>query len=289
VFQVRIQDEASFRDTSSDILNLHVRNRAGSLVPLRSLVTLSTSFGPNVVNRYNLFPSAAINGQAAPGFSTGQALLAMEDLARSTLPNGYGTEWTGLALQERQAGGQLAIVTSLAVVFAFLFLVAQYESWSIPLAVMLSVSVATLGALVSVLLARLDLNIYVQIGLVLLVGLAAKNAILIVEFAKQQRDRGRDIIDAAKEGTRERFRPVMMTAFAFVLGVVPMVVATGAGAGSRRSLGTTVFGGMLAGTLLGLLLSPLLYVLVQSARERLKARFQGRGNRGSLGRPSHGQ
>ena len=267
-FRVTIQADKAARADASDLSRLYVRNATGGMVPLSTLGTLKPIIGPETVPHYNNYEAAKINGAAAPGFSSGQAVEAMQRVAASVLPRDYAYEWTGITFQELKAGSAASLIFGLAILFVFLILAAQYESFTMPFMVLLAVPLALFGALLALFIRGMQIDVYSQIGFVMLIGLAAKNAILIVEFARRRREEGLGIAEAAMEAGRLRLRPILMTAFAFILGVLPLVIATGAGGASRQSIGTTVFGGMLAATILTLIFVPVFYAVIERMRER---------------------
>jgi multidrug efflux pump len=269
-YQVMAQADSEFRMKPADIAELKTRNRQGGMVPLGSLVEVKEITGPDKITRYNMYPAAEINGSTLPGTSSGQAIDIMNKLMKTELPPGFDFEWTELSLQQVLAGNVALLVFPLSVIFVFLALAAQYESWSLPFAVILIVPMCILSSMAGVWLSHMDNNIFTQIGFIVLVGLASKNAILIVEFAKQRQESGLNRFEAAVEASRIRLRPILMTSFAFIMGVFPLVIAEGAGAESRRLLGTAVFSGMLGVTLFGLLLTPVFYVTVQAVAQRLR-------------------
>jgi len=271
-YQVRIQADSRFRADPEQIKRLRARNNSGNLVPLGTVANVRQTTGPEVISRYNLYPAASINGEAAPGRSSGDALEKMEQLAEEKLPPAIGNEWTGMAYQERRVRGQALFVFGMAVLLVYLVLAAQYESWTSPAAVIFVVPLGLLGAAVAVALRGMDNNMYTQIGIVLIIALASKNAILIVEYARQLRATGVPIAEAAAQASRRRFRPILMTSFAFILGVVPLLSAEGAGAASRRALGTAVFGGMIASTVLAVGFVPVFYVVWQGLSEFISRR-----------------
>ncbi|MCA1241881.1 multidrug efflux RND transporter permease subunit [Stappia stellulata] len=275
VYKVMIQAEGAYRDRPDDIGRLYVRSSDGHMVPLRTLATVENTLGPQILSRYNMFRAASLNAEPGAGTSTGVVMAQLEAAAQEALPAGYKYEWTGSALQQQGTGAIVIFVLLLAILFAYLFLVAQYESWTMPVAILMSVTVALLGAFVAVLVTGRDVNLYTQIGMIMLVGLGAKNAILIVEFAMEERASGKSIIEAARGAAHLRFRAVMMTALSFLLGVVPLLVADGAGAASQQAIGYAVFGGMLFATVFGVVMIPVLYVVMQVLRERVKGIYKG--------------
>jgi multidrug efflux pump subunit AcrB len=270
-YRVTAQADASFRDQASDIPRLETRSRTGEMVPIGAVATFQDRTGPYRVTRFNLFPAVEVDGATVPGFSSGESMASMEKLAAS-LPAGFGWEWTDIAFQEKAAGNVAILVFAMAVLFVFLVLAAQFESLTLPLAIILIVPMTLLAAMAGVNLRGMDNNILTQIGLIVLVGLAAKNAILIVEFAKQAEERGAGIVEAAVEASRTRLRPILMTSFAFILGTVPLVTADGPGAELRQALGTAVFFGMIGVTAFGLVFTPTFYVVCRNLADRLSRR-----------------
>jgi HAE1 family hydrophobic/amphiphilic exporter-1 len=262
-WKVYLQAEPQFRNSADQISNFYVRNSKGDMTPLASLVTIKRVSGPEYTNRFNLFRSIQINGTPAPGFSSGQAMTAMEQVAKEVLPAGFGYAWSDMSFQEKKAEGGQAMVFGMSFLFVFLILAALYESWSLPFSVLLSVPVAVLGAYGGLLLRNFDNNVFAQIGLVMLIGLTAKNAILIVEFAILEHAKGKELVEATLEGARLRLRPILMTSFAFILGCVPLWTAKGAGAIGRKVLGSSVITGMSAASILGIFLVPVLFVVVE--------------------------
>ncbi|MEN8165364.1 MAG: efflux RND transporter permease subunit, partial [Acidobacteriota bacterium] len=267
-WRVMVQADQQYRAQPEDIMRLEVRGASGKMVPLGTLVRVSSTVGPETINRFNMFPSATITGSPMQGYSEGEAADEVERIVRETSPSSIGMEWSGVTQQQKAAGNLAPLIFGMAIVFVYLFLAAQYESWSIPFSVLLTVPLAILGAALMTMARSLDNGIYFQIGMILLIGMASKNAILIVEFAKQLHEEGQSVLEAALNAAHLRFRPILMTAFSFILGVIPLVIATGAGAKSRVALGSAVLGGMAMATLLGVFVIPLLYYVIQSLSER---------------------
>jgi HAE1 family hydrophobic/amphiphilic exporter-1 len=267
VFQIYVQGDSQFRLSPEDIGRLTVRNQNGDMIPLGTVLTVTPSVGPSLISLYNLYPSASVLGVQAQGFSSGDAIKLMEAAAADTLPRGTGYEWTALSFQEKLVGSQIYLVFGMALLLVYLVLAGQYESWLAPISILLAAPLSLVGPVLVLTGLGIDNNLYVQIGLILLIALSAKNAILIVEVARELRAAGKPIVESAIEAARARFRPILMTSFAFILGVAPLVLATGAGASARKSIGITVFSGMIASTCLAVLFVPAFFVILQRFEE----------------------
>jgi multidrug efflux pump len=268
-FQVLVQSDSDYRNRPEDLRFVFVRSSSGQMVPLSALIDLNPVVGPEVTERFDAFLSAKVNGDPAPGYSSGQAIAAVEEVARKTLPPGFALDWTGSAYQEKEAGGATVLAFAMGMIMVFLILAAQYERWSLPFAVVLAVPFGLFGAILAIWLRGINNDIYFQVALVTLIGLAAKNAILIVEFALMLHQEGKSLFDAAAEAAHLRFRPIVMTSLAFILGCVPLVISTGAGANGRHSIGTGVVGGMLAATCIAIFFIPTFFKLIMAAADRL--------------------
>jgi multidrug efflux pump len=277
LYQVVVQAEADYRTKPEDIDQVYVRSRDGKMIPLKALVTLKNVPGPDLVSRFNSFPAARVLGAAAPGYSSGDAVKAVEELAAEALPAGYSYAWSGEAYELKKAGAASILAFAFGIVMVFLILAAQYERWSLPLGIVLTVPFALFGAILAIWMRGIANDIYFQIGLLTLIALAAKNAILIIEFAILKRKQGLSILEAAVEASRLRLRPIVMTSFAFILGCLPLAIAVGASSGSRRSIGTGVIGGMLGATLIAVFFIPLFFMLLEKLSEKFSRAGKPRG------------
>jgi len=277
LFQVILQAEPEYRLRPEDLTQLYVRSREGKMVPLRSVVTTRYVTGPDIMTRFNNFPAVKITASPAPGYSTGQAIAALEQVAGEALPHDFGVAWSGQTFEEKKAGGASALVFVFGLIMVFLILAAQYEKWSLPFGVLTAVPFALFGALLAILLRGLNNDVYFQIGLTMLVALAAKNAILIFEYAVMNRDKGQSIYDSAMNAARDRLRPIVMTSLAFILGCVPLAIALGVAANSKHSIGTGVIGGMLGATVIAVFFIPMFYYLIEGLSERFGGKKQVTG------------